>query len=58
MSAQRQLSEKGRETARQIGEAFTALGIPVGVVYSSRLNRAVETARLIGRGRMLRWPTP
>jgi phosphohistidine phosphatase SixA len=49
MSAQRQLSEKGRETARQIGEAFTALGIPVGVVYSSRLNRAVETARLIGR---------
>lgn len=49
MSAQRQLSEKGRETARQIGEAFSALGIPVGIVYSSRLNRAVETARLIGR---------
>jgi phosphohistidine phosphatase SixA len=49
MSAQRQLSEKGRETARQIGEAFSTLGIPVGVVYSSRLHRAVETARLIGR---------
>jgi phosphohistidine phosphatase SixA len=49
MSAQRQLSGKGRETARQIGEAFSALSIPVGVVYSSRLNRAVETARLIGR---------
>lgn len=49
MSAQRQLSEKGRDTARQIGEALAVRGIPIGLVYASRLNRAVETAKLIGR---------
>jgi phosphohistidine phosphatase SixA len=47
MKAQRQLSDKGRETARAIGAAFKELGIPVGVVYTSRLNRAVETGKLI-----------
>lgn len=47
MKAQRQLSEKGRETARAIGLAFKELGIPVGDVYTSRLNRAVETGSLI-----------
>jgi len=30
MKAQRQLSEKGREMARQIGAAVKKLGIPVG----------------------------
>jgi phosphohistidine phosphatase SixA len=47
MKAQRQLSDKGRETARQIGAAIKELGIPVGEVYASRLNRAVETGKLI-----------
>jgi broad specificity phosphatase PhoE len=47
MKAQRQLSDKGRETARAIGAAFKELGIPIGVVYTSRLNRAVETGKLI-----------
>jgi phosphohistidine phosphatase SixA len=47
MKAQRQLSEKGRETARQIGAAFKALGIPIGDVYTSRLNRAVETGQIL-----------
>jgi hypothetical protein len=49
MSAQRQLNEKGRDAARQIGEALSNRGIPIGSVYASRLNRAVETAKLIGR---------
>jgi phosphohistidine phosphatase SixA len=49
MSAQRQLSDKGRDTGRQIGEALSVLRIPVGLVYTSRLNRAVETAKLIGK---------
>lgn len=47
MRAQRQLSDKGRETARAIGVALKELGIPLGEVYTSRLNRAVETGKLI-----------
>jgi broad specificity phosphatase PhoE len=46
----RQLSEKGRETARRIGEAIRALGIPVGRVLSSEYCRAAETARLMALG--------
>jgi phosphohistidine phosphatase SixA len=48
MSAQRQLSDKGRAMARDLGAALAKLGVPVGEVYTSRLNRAVETGRLIG----------
>jgi hypothetical protein len=48
MSAQRQLSDKGRTMARDLGAALAKLGVPVGEVYTSRLNRAVETGRLIG----------
>ncbi|MBR0779261.1 histidine phosphatase family protein [Bradyrhizobium diazoefficiens] len=47
MSAQRQLSDKGRDAARQIGAAMTQFAIPVGDVYSSRLNRAIETGKLL-----------
>lgn len=47
MKAQRQLSDKGRETARAIGASFKELGIPIGEVYTSRLNRAVATGKLI-----------
>jgi broad specificity phosphatase PhoE len=47
MKAQRQLSEQGRAMARQIGAAIKKLGIPVGDVYTSRLNRAVETGKLL-----------
>jgi broad specificity phosphatase PhoE len=43
---QRHLSDKGRATARQWNDAFRRLGIPVGKVYSSKLYRAQETARL------------
>ena len=47
MSAQRQLSEKGREMARQIGTAIREQAIPIGDVYTSRLNRAIEAGKLI-----------
>ena len=47
MSAQRQLSEKGRELARELGAALKKLGVPIGEVYTSRLNRAVETGKLL-----------
>ena len=45
---QRLLSDKGREVAKQVGDAFRRLGIPIGEIYTSRYNRAVETAKLIG----------
>ena len=44
---QRQLSERGRQVASEIGGAFTALRIPLHDVYSSKFYRAVETARLV-----------
>jgi phosphohistidine phosphatase SixA len=48
MSAQRQLSEEGRELARELGAALKKLAVPIGEVYTSRLNRAVETGKLLG----------
>jgi phosphohistidine phosphatase SixA len=47
MKAQRQLNDKGRDTARQIGAALRKLNIPVGIIYTSRLNRAIETGKLL-----------
>jgi phosphohistidine phosphatase SixA len=47
MSKQRQLSAQGKEVARQTGSALQTLAIPIGKAYTSRLNRAVETARLV-----------
>jgi phosphohistidine phosphatase SixA len=46
----RQLSDTGRATARRLGDAIRALGIPVGKVLSSEYCRAVETARLMQLG--------
>jgi phosphohistidine phosphatase SixA len=43
---QRNLSEEGREQARTIGEAFTALGIKVAKVLTSPYCRCVDTGRL------------
>lgn len=47
---QRLLSAKGRELASEVGIAFLQLKIPVGKVYTSEYNRAVETGRLISGG--------
>src|SRR5882724_9908372 len=47
VAKQRQLNDKGRADARAFGEAFRAAGVPIGKCYSSRFQRAVETARLI-----------
>ena len=47
VAKQRQLNDKGRADARAMGEALKRAGIPIGRVYSSRFQRAVETARLI-----------
>ena len=44
---QRLLSDKGREVALQVGAAYRKLGIPLGEVYTSKFNRAVETGKLV-----------
>jgi broad specificity phosphatase PhoE len=46
----RQLSAEGRRTAREVGKAIRALGIPIGRVIASPYCRTVETARLMGLG--------
>lgn len=46
----RQLSDEGRATARQVGEALRRLRIPVHAVVSSAFCRCVETARLLDLG--------
>lgn len=48
VAKQRQLNDKGRADAKAIGDLFKAAGVPIGKSYSSRFNRAVETARLVG----------
>jgi phosphohistidine phosphatase SixA len=45
-ATQRNLSDRGRDRARAIGEAIRALGIPIGAVLASPLCRTVETAML------------
>jgi phosphohistidine phosphatase SixA len=47
MKKQRQLSEEGRKVARQMGSAIKALGVRLGGVYTSKLNRAIETCALL-----------
>src|SRR5262245_56086327 len=48
IAKQRQLSAKGEAAAVALGEAFRSIGIPVGQVYTSRFNRAYQTAKLAG----------
>src|SRR6266404_5657116 len=43
VAQQRQLDDKGRADARGAGEALRKLKIPIGHVYTSAFNRAVET---------------
>ena len=47
VAKQRQLNDAGRADAKAVGEAFKAAEVPIGKSYSSRFQRAVETARLI-----------
>jgi broad specificity phosphatase PhoE len=45
---QRQLNDKGRDAAKAFGGALKAIGVPAGKTYTSRFNRAFETALLAG----------
>jgi phosphohistidine phosphatase SixA len=48
VGAQRQLNEKGKALAKAFGEALREAGVPIGKVYSSKFQRAYETATLAG----------
>lgn len=48
IAKQRQLSAKGEDAAKALGVAFRAIGVPVGLVYTSHFNRAYQTAKLAG----------
>jgi phosphohistidine phosphatase SixA len=56
VAQQRQLNEAGRAKAKEIGEAFRKLRIPVGQIQSSVFNRAVETGTLMGLGEVTSTP--
>jgi phosphohistidine phosphatase SixA len=53
MKKQRQLSDQGRQVARQMGAAIKALNIPLGDIYTSKLNRAIETGSLLSGARTI-----
>jgi phosphohistidine phosphatase SixA len=45
-ASQRNLDERGRQEARDVGAAFKSLGIPVGTVLTSPYCRCVDTGKL------------
>jgi phosphohistidine phosphatase SixA len=48
IAAQRNLNDKGKALAKAFGDASRQVGIPVGKVYTSKYNRAYETAVIAG----------
>jgi broad specificity phosphatase PhoE len=56
VAQQRHLNDSGRALARSMGEALRKLGIPIGRVYTSMFQRAVDTGTLMGVGDVQ--PTP
>jgi broad specificity phosphatase PhoE len=48
IKAQRNLNDNGKALAKAFGEALRKAAIPVGKVYTSRFNRAYETAVVAG----------
>jgi phosphohistidine phosphatase SixA len=50
VALERQLDERGRQSAQAMGRSFKTLHIPVGEVFSSPTYRALETVRLAAFG--------
>jgi broad specificity phosphatase PhoE len=48
IGAQRNLNDKGKSLAKAFGDALRQAGVPVGKVYTSKYNRAYETAVIAG----------
>ena len=49
-ATQRNMDERGRAQAREVGEAFRQRGVPVDKILSSPWCRCLETARLMALG--------
>src|SRR6478672_7956431 len=48
IAAQRNLNDKGKALAKAFGDAIRQAGVPVGKVFTSKYNRAYETAVVAG----------
>jgi phosphohistidine phosphatase SixA len=48
IAAQRNLNDKGKALAKASGDALRQAGVPIGKVYTSKYNRAFETAVIAG----------
>ena len=48
IAAQRNLNDKGKALAKAFGDAIRQAGVPIGKVYTSKFNRAYETAVIAG----------
>jgi len=48
VAAQRTLNDKGKAAAKTFGEALRAGAVPVGAVYTSKFDRAYQTAVIAG----------
>jgi phosphohistidine phosphatase SixA len=48
IAAQRNLNDKGKALAKAFGDALRQAQVPIGKVYTSKFNRAYETAVLAG----------
>jgi broad specificity phosphatase PhoE len=48
IAAQRNLNDKGKALAKAFGDAIRQAGIPIGQVFTSKYNRAYETAVIAG----------
>src|SRR5580700_1247002 len=48
IAAQRNLNDKGKALAKAFGDALRQSGVPIGRVYTSKYNRAYETAVIAG----------
>jgi len=48
VAAQRNLNDKGKALAKAFGDTLRQVGVPVGKVYTSKYNRAYETAVVAG----------
>ena len=48
IAAQRNLNDKGKALAKSFGDALRTAGVPDGKVYTSKFNRAYETAVIAG----------
>src|SRR6185295_9370972 len=48
IAAQRNLNDKGKALAKAFGDALFRAGVPVGKVFTSKYNRAYETAVIAG----------